>query len=160
GGDLQGQMDDAEAGGLLGDYGDVAGSGDGVGHADVQAAGGEKADVGSGESGGGARERHGIPGERAGIVGGGEDAEGGDVEVDIRVGERDASGGGVDDDDVFCGDGGRGGGERDDFVGGVGRDNDKGDAVGGGGVRVANLDGEIARGADIRGGDGRCAFRD
>ena len=45
-------MNDAEAGGLLGDYGDVAGTGDGVGHAGVEAAGGEEADVSSGGSGG------------------------------------------------------------------------------------------------------------
>src|ERR1700737_3869699 len=38
GGDLQREVNDAEAGGLLGDYGYIAGPGDGVGHADVEAA--------------------------------------------------------------------------------------------------------------------------
>src|SRR6266403_3365262 len=89
---LDGEVDDAEAGGLLGDYGDVAGAGDGVGHAGVEAAGGEKANVRDGNSGGGPLQGHRISGERAGIVGGEEGAEGGDVQVDIGVGEGNAGG--------------------------------------------------------------------
>src|SRR5260370_37272756 len=135
-----------------GDYGDVAGSGDGVGHAGVEAGGGEKANVRDGNSGGGPLQGHRISGERAGIVGGGEGAEGGHVQVDISVGEGDAGGGGVDDDDVLgCG-GARGAGEGDDFARRIARGNDEGDAVGGGVVGIANLDGEIARGGDIGGG--------
>src|SRR5260370_41890941 len=53
---LDGEVDDAEAGGLLGDYGDVAGAGDGVGHAGVEARLREEANIGGAGGGGGAGE--------------------------------------------------------------------------------------------------------
>src|SRR5258706_878403 len=54
---LDGEVDDAEAGGLLGDYGDVAGAGDGVGHAGVEARLREEANIGGAGGGGGGRGR-------------------------------------------------------------------------------------------------------
>src|SRR6266481_4213128 len=50
---LDGEVDDAEAGGLLGDHGDVAGAGDGVGHAGVEARLREEANIGGAGAGGG-----------------------------------------------------------------------------------------------------------
>src|ERR1700747_2123884 len=95
---------------------------------------------------------HGVFGERAGIIGGGEDAEGGDVEVDVGVRKGDARGGGIDNDDVFAGGGWRSGGERDNFVRSIRGDYGEGNAVGRGGVWIADLDGEIAGDGDIGGG--------
>src|SRR5712664_3056920 len=67
GGYLQRKVNDAEASGLLGDDRDVAGPGDGVGHAGIQTAGQKQANVRGDNSGGGPLQRHRISGERARI---------------------------------------------------------------------------------------------
>src|SRR5258706_11508419 len=160
GGYLQRKVNDAEASGLLGDDRDVAGPGDGVGHAGIQTAGRKQANVRGDNSGGGPLQRHRISGERARISGSPEDAKGGDVQVDIGVREGDAGGSGVDDDDVLGGCGGGGAGEGDDFIGGIGGSNEEGNAVGGCAIRGANLDGEISRDRHIRGGGRGGGFRE
>jgi len=98
-----------EAGGLPGDYGDVAGTGDGVGHAGVEAAA-EKRQMSAGwlRVAGRRRERDFRLASRNYC--GGEDAEGGDVEIDVGVRKGTPAGGGSDDDDVFAGGGWRSGG--------------------------------------------------
>src|SRR5580698_3355 len=78
---LDGEMNDAESGGLLGDDGDVAGAGDGVRHAGVEAGLREEADVGGNRARSGTRERYGISGEIASIGGSVEHADGGDVQI-------------------------------------------------------------------------------
>src|ERR1700758_5383913 len=57
---LDSEVDDAEASGQLGDDGNVAGAGDGVGHAGVETGLREEADVGGAGAGGGAWKRNGI----------------------------------------------------------------------------------------------------
>ena len=79
---LDGEVDDAEAGGLLGDHGDVAGAGDGVGHAGVEARLREEANVGGAGAGGGARESDWISTEIAAVRRGVESAKGGNVEIE------------------------------------------------------------------------------
>src|SRR5713101_5485591 len=101
---LDGEMDDAESGGLPGDDGDVAGAGDGVVHAGVKAGLREEADVGGDGAGSGARERNGISAEIAGVRGGVEGAESGDVEIERDGGVVNAGGGRFYDGDVFAGD--------------------------------------------------------
>src|SRR5258708_23703473 len=93
---LDGEVDDAEAGGLLGDYGDIAGAGDGVGHAGVEARLREEANIGGAGAGGGARESD---WSSTGIGAGGRGGESGKCgrsEVEKR-GERSACGGGGGD---------------------------------------------------------------
>src|SRR5580693_1730361 len=155
---LDGEVDDAESGGLLRDDGDVVGSGDGIAHAGVEAGLREEADVGGSGAGSGTRERNGISGEVAAVRGSVEDADGGDVEIEGGGGVVNAGGGGFDDGEVFAGDGGSGAGERYDIVGGAGSGDDERDDVGESAGRILNLDRDIARlrdvGARDRGGAG------
>src|SRR5258708_28257638 len=111
---LDGEVDDAEAGGLLGDDGDVAEAGDGVGHAGVEARLREEANIGGAGAGGGARESDWISTEIAAVRRGVESAKGGNVEIERSGGIIDAGGGGLDGGDIFAGDGGGRGGERND----------------------------------------------
>src|SRR6267378_4576050 len=101
---LYGEVDDAEAGGLLGDHGDVPGAADGVGHAGVQARLREEANVGGAGAGGGARESDWISTEIAAVRRGVESAKGYNVEIERSGGIIDAGGGGLDDGDIFAGD--------------------------------------------------------
>src|SRR5882757_7366452 len=116
---LDGEVDDAESSGLFGDYSDVAGAGDGVGHAGVEAGLREEADIGGDDAGCWSSERNGISAEVAGVGRNVEDAKSGDVEIERDGGVVDAGGGGFDDNDIFARDGGSGTGERDDVVGGA-----------------------------------------
>ncbi len=97
-------MDDAEAGGLLGDYGDIAGAGGGVGHAGVEGRLREEANIGGAGAGGGARESDWISTEIAAVRRGVESAKCGNVEIERSGGIIDAGGGGLDDGDIFAGD--------------------------------------------------------
>src|SRR5258708_5755064 len=100
---LDGEVDDAEAGGLLGDHGDVARTGDGVGHAGVEARLREEANVGGAGAGGGARESDWISTEIAAVRRGVESAKGGHAEVERSGGIIDAGGGGVREGGFFFG---------------------------------------------------------
>src|SRR5258708_4255685 len=119
---LDGEGNDAESGGLLGNHGDIARTGDGVGHAGVEAGLREKTHVGGDGAGSGASERNGITAEVARVGGSVEDAEGSDVEIEGDRGVVDTGGGGVDDGEVFAGGrgGGDGGGEEVAAVAGAG----------------------------------------
>src|SRR5258705_9950700 len=89
---LDGEVDDAEAGGLLGDHGDVAGTGDGVGHAGVEARLREEANVGGAGAGGGARESDRVSTEIGAVRRGVGSAKCGNVEI-VRSGGIIAAGG-------------------------------------------------------------------
>src|SRR5260221_11155750 len=59
---LDGEVNDAESGGLLGNHGDIARTGDGGGHAGGEAGLREKTHVGGDGAGSGGRDRNGMSG--------------------------------------------------------------------------------------------------
>src|SRR5260221_567429 len=126
---LDGEVNYAESGGLLGNHGDIARTGDGVGHAGVEAGLREKTHVGGDGAGSGASERNGITAEVARVGGSVEDAEGSDVEIEGDRGVVDTGGGGFDDDDVFAKHRGSGGGEGEGVLGCAGRGGSESDGV-------------------------------
>src|SRR5260221_1749204 len=147
---LDGEVNDAESGGLLGNHGHIARTGDGVGHAGVEAGLREKTDVGGDGAGSGASESNGISAEIARVGGSVEDAEGGDVEIEGDRGVVDAGGGGFDDDNVFAEDRGSRAGERDGVVGCAGSGDYESDDVGERTGEALDLDGNVAGLDDVR----------
>ena len=80
-------------------------------------------------------------------------------QVNISVRQGDARGSRVDNDYVFSARRGCGAGERDQFIGSVGRGDDKRNAIGRGVVRIADLDGKTSGIGDISGSYRRGALR-